>query len=245
MIDQWNCHRVERLGESFDEGYIPDQAVQGAFIRNQKAPVLTLVFPPWHGGGPAIKILTNRLAKAGSAVLSFNFHDSILEPSAYGVIESFNHMEAGVQGATTKLLAENNYQKIRLVGLSLGTVSLALAARILPNFDSATVVVGSSNLALSMWEGKRTAGVRRGLQAQGVTAREIDQAWQMLAPKNHAECFEGKDVNMVISRSDNIVPTHYQNEFAEHLTKAGANLSVSYTRLGHYAAAGQFCLTGK
>lgn len=205
---------------------------------------MTVIFPPWHGGSKAIDILANRITKTGSAVLTFDFHDQILEPNVERVQRSFEHISNLASTAIRSLQKEFDYEHISLLGLSLGTASMALTAEALGNFDSATFVVGSSNLARSMWEGRRTQAIRKDLENQGCTADDLDEAWQNLAPQNHAHAFAGKDVRMILSRNDAIVPTYYQRELVNKFTNAGANVSGTFGRLGHYATAVNFCLRG-
>lgn len=73
--------------------YSPEQAILSSSLKNEGAPRLAVVFPPWHGGDEYMEMLTNRLAKNGSAVLDFDFHDQILEADIERVLQSYRYIQ--------------------------------------------------------------------------------------------------------------------------------------------------------
>lgn len=227
----------------FDEGYRPDLAVVDSKLTNPDAKDLAVIFPMWHGGGKAGELLVKRLSQT-QAVLDYNFHDQILEPDIGRVPESFNAIKNRVVTDILTLRDEAGYRDINLVGLSLGSVALAMVAEELPDF-SATLVAPGSNLALCMWEGARTQGIRVAMEQKGITEEELDSAWGILAPKNHTGAFKGKKVEMLISQTDRIIPAKYQREMYNEVAKRGALVSArKHRRLGHAATLTRFCIKG-
>jgi hypothetical protein len=138
-------------------------------------------------------IINKKLSKH-SAVLYYNFHDQILEPEITRVPESFKTIGKRAGSDTARLVADYKYKSVHLVGISLGSAGLAMAAKNYPGFSSCTLVVAGDNLATLMWDGSRTQGIRRSFSEQGITKQELDNAWQEIAPKNQAITFKGKNV---------------------------------------------------
>jgi len=226
-------------------GYTPNQAVVGYQDSGPlDANELVGIIPAWHTHleEPTYKALAFWLGQQGFAVRRYDLSDHILSPSLEDTLASHKHTQDYVADDLEKIVESRGYRAVHLFGESIGVVSEALIADRLSAFTTATIVCGSSNLALSMWHGSRTVRVRQELQEQGVDARTIDEAWHDLAPKTHVKAFSGKPVRMIISLNDTIVPTVYQHEMATELVGAGSRLQVRYTRLGHYAAIGRFRL---
>ena len=225
-----------------DERYEPAWAITGKTCTNPNARRLTLLLPPWHGGGAVYEILARRLAKEGSAVLRYAFHGQILEPNAERVRASFHFIQQAVVADIEALTAEKSYESVDFIASSLGNVSLALIASRYRNFRKASMVVAGSNLARSVWEGSRTQALREAFEAQGLDEQALDTMWTELAPKNHAEFFSGKEVAMHVSTADTVIPTHYQIEMAEHMRAVCDNATVTYLNKGHAASVIDFCM---
>jgi predicted peptidase len=233
MIDRLSVRLSERIHQTYDPDYAPSKAVIGSTLLNEDASNLVVVFPPWHSNAFFDSLLSQRLAKKGSAVLSNTFHGQILEPNTERVRDSFKTIGRIVSQEVGAVVRSHDYKTVRLLGLSLGNVSLALVAERFPDFDEATLVVAGSNLAMSMWHGDRTQSIKEGFEAQGIGARQVDVAWTDLAPKSHTEAFRDRPVGLYVSTSDRIIPSAYQFEMVEELNNHGALTAVNYSSLGH------------
>jgi hypothetical protein len=73
----------------------------------------------------------------------------------------------------------------------------------------------------------------------------LEVAWDNLAMVNHIASLEGRDVNLLISNRDSVIPTRYQQDYSKVLQLGGIQPNIQTTRLGHYATIGNFCLRGK
>ncbi|MBX4190505.1 hypothetical protein KW794_00255 [Candidatus Saccharibacteria bacterium] len=240
MIDRVLASRGRDI---FSDEYNPAQAIARSHLINPEAPALSVIFRPWHGGGHMVKAFINHLSSR-SAVLDYELHDQIIEPNIDRVPLSFEAIRIRIATDLSKLSDNFEYQSVHLIGMSLGNVALALVAKEYPEFSKATVVVGGDNLAALMWDGIRTQSIRRALSKQGVTKQELDEAWQGIAPGNQVEAFRGKDVRMIISTKDKVLPTAGQLNLRDKLYCAGADVSPSYSRLGHVATLTRFCIKG-
>lgn len=95
-----------------------------------------------------------------------------------------------------------------------------------------------------MWHGSRTQHVRAGIEQSGYGLSDLEHAWSALAPISQIGGLIGKDVTMIVSETDRIIPTRYQEELVGAVQAADINLSLQRTRLGHYASIARYCLTG-
>lgn len=224
------------------EDYTSDQAVTSCKLYNPGASKLAVVFPPWHGGGKTTQNLVSRLVGDGSAVLNCEFHDQIIEPNAERVPKSFASIQESVGSELQRLHECMGYRRIHLIGISLGNVAMTMVAEVFQDFSAATFLVAGSNLASAMWDGRRTQGIKEVLRSQGYTKAQLDEAWQDLAPKKYAPIFKDKDVQAIISKKDNLIPTSYQIEMGKELDRAGVLATKKYTNSGHAATIARFCL---
>lgn len=244
MIDHIMISRSNGKYPLHDPTYKAEQAILGYQDSGpEDSQRLAVIFPSWHAheGDAAFRALTGRLGKHGFAVRQYDFSDNILEPNVERVLESFHNIQDTVVNGLEQLVSSREFEEVHFISASLGAVSLALVASKFPQMSSATIVTGSSNLALGVWHGSRTVRVREALEAAGLDEKALDKAWQELAPKNHAEAFKNKSVRVILSTTDLVIPTIYQRELAEALDNAGSQVHVATTRMGHYAAIGSYC----
>ena len=227
--------------------YTPEQAVLGYEDSGKEdASRLAVVFPPWHShlDDAALRALSRRLGANGFSVRRYDFDDHILEPNVDRVLESFHNIRDKVTEELEDHVDEKRFNQVHFIAASLGTVSLALVASKFTRLSGATIVAGSSNLALSMWNGIRTVRIRQGIEeAEGESFDDlsIDEAWYDLAPKTHASAFKDMPVRMIVSTTDEIIPSVYQIEMANVLGETGSDIDMTTTRLGHYATIGSYC----
>lgn len=245
MLDRFIAGYGAVRHSAIDLDYRPSQAITSKRLSNPRGNRLSVLFPPWHGGGVAYDILTRRLARNGSAVLSYNFHGQILQPDIDSVVESFNVIQDSVVADIHALSEKHDYCAVNLIASSLGNVSLAMVADKHASFQKATLVVAGSNLARCMWDGGRTRSIRQQFETQNISVSVLDDAWRQLAPKAHVDAFKDKEVLMYLSESDTIIPARYQREIAENLQAVTDNIHIHTDQSGHAATIAGFCLRGE
>ncbi len=224
--------------------YDPAQVVTDSRLLNPDGLHLVAMFPPWHGGGRAYDLFARRLVARDKAVLWLEFDDQILTHDAGQVLQSFTQVQSQVADMLHELADSGQYDRISLFAVSLGTPSLAMTASVFNQFESAVMITPGSNLARCMWHGVRTRRVRQELAARGETLSHIDEFWQPIAPVNHMEALRGKDVSVIISDADKLIPTRYQNEYIEALVAADLRPAVYRSAWGHYGTIGRYCMLG-
>jgi hypothetical protein len=186
--------------------------------------------------------LAKRLTKRGWAVLDYKFHDSIIEADDATVIKSFKQIQKQVAKELQGFRSTNSYEKIHLIGISLGNVPLAMVCKEFPGFDSATLVVAGDDLAWDMWHGILTQDLRRGFEKEQIGIRRLDKDWLDLAPKNNLKNFALKPVKLYVALKDDVIRTPYQKRLAEAVAKISDRVSVKNIRSGHAGTIVWFCL---
>lgn len=245
MLDNVLGFYASRKYSQLDDGYKPDMAITSSNLVNANGANLTVLFPPWRGGDIAYDLLAKRLIRNGSAVLRYKFNPQILEPNVNRVLASFNFIQNKVIDDLTKLIESRKFGQINLVASSLGNVSLGLVAKNFPHFTNTTMVVAGSNLAKSAWRGARTQHIRNTFEQQGFTEDMLDEAWASVAPKSAVNSFSGKPVHLLMSVTDTVIPTIYQQEMLEELHMAGAITTIDSYNSGHIATVARYCLTAQ
>lgn len=228
----------------FTSEYTSDQSVLDRKLVNEAGTNLHVLFPPWHGGGIFYEKLIQRIAKKGDTAIAYYFHDEILKPNSGQVLASFVSIRDTVAEELGNLTSIHKYRRVNLIAMSLGNPALAIVTSKFTNFDSTTLVDGASSLATAMWHGSRTQHIRAGIEEEGHDLNYLERAWTDLAPINHVSALAGKDVTMIVSKTDEIIPTVYQEELVGAIQAAGIDPTVQRTRLGHYASIGRYCLYG-
>ncbi|MES2970993.1 MAG: hypothetical protein V4702_01575 [Patescibacteria group bacterium] len=177
------------------------------------------------------------------AVMLYSFHGEILKPNVEQVVASFNYLQDTIASDLEQI--KDRYKSIHFVGISLGNIALAMVADRFRDFSSATMVVPGSSLATSMWDGIRTQHLKDELEEHGWTKETLNEVWKPVAPVTYVDSFAGKDVRVIVSTADQMIPTVYQEELVTAMQQAGIDPIVERSRLGHLATIGRYCLTGK
>ncbi len=230
--------------DEIDTSYRVENAIVSKTHLNANATKLAVIFPPWHGVRFVTNILAKRLIKRGWSVLLYEFNPQILMPSEDRVLRSFEYIQKSVASDLTMLKAKHNYTSIRLIGLSLGGVALAMTAALFHDFQDAVFVVAGDDLALCMWYGQRTYNLRKSFEKEDTHIRKLDHDWQELSPKNYTTAFAYKHVKMILSRTDTIIPASHQEKFRRAIKKADSDVTFRYSFLGHYLSVVKYCLMG-
>jgi hypothetical protein len=241
MIDRIVCAKAR---DTFSPNYSPSEAITDVRLDNPHAENLAVIFPPWHGGGNVIQKLSQRLKTNRWAVLTFEFHDQILEPDVDRVPKSYDSIRRYASADIKSVQHEYGYDKTRLIGISLGTLAMSVVAET-AEFSSADFVIPCSRLAPAMWEGARTQGIRSDFESQGFSKEELAESWRKLEPQAYAQYFKDKDIYSVMSSKDKIIPFEFQDEMMARLLAEGARIHERYSRLGHAATIVKHSFKGK
>jgi hypothetical protein len=240
MLDQIMTATARFRHPEINYDYTPEQAVVSSKLINEDAEQLAVVLPPWHGWGLVDGVIEERLEALGFAVLSYELHDEILMPHTANVKHSFRNIKQRIETDVHELDEQKQYKKKTGVAASLGTPALAMTADL---FERAILITPGSSLVKCVMDGIRTRHIKKGILKSGDSVDHVSEQWQDMTPADQVDALAGKEVDVVISRNDPIIPSRYQFEYLEAL-KTVTDPNVFISRLGHYGTIGKFCLRG-
>ncbi|MDB5166791.1 MAG: hypothetical protein JWM37_863 [Candidatus Saccharibacteria bacterium] len=244
MLDRVISHYSAIRHGAVVSDYSPQQAITSKTIFNAGGEYLTVLLPPWHGGGAVYDRLIKRLVKNGSAVVSYKFHGQILSADIQQVVDSFHYIQETIAADINDLLRTGHYRHVDVIASSLGNVSLCLVANMFQEFNRVTMIVPGANLATCTWDGSRTKLIRKELEKQGITKHDLEDAWSSLAPIHNLSGLKDSEVRVYMSKSDLIIPTRYQMLLAVSLKADIRSCSLEESTNGHVATIANFCIRG-
>jgi len=242
MVDSLYARYAKLRDRPLDKEYRPQDSIRGRILLNEHSDKLAVIFPGWHTHKFPVNRLAKRLVKKGWAVLLYDFHDQIIEPSDEIVEKSFRYVRDQISKELLDLNKKHEYQQIHFIGISLGNVSMALVAEGFTVFNSATFVVGGEDLAVDMWHGLRTLYLRDEFKKAHIGLRRLDKDWKDEAPMNHARRFAKKKIKFVMSKSDKFILPRYQIKLLEDIKNVGAEVELKTRRTGHLVTIVRYCL---
>lgn len=244
MLDHIYVRLATRRPLEIDPNYQPSAVIQHEKLLIAGSHHLAIIIPPWHRARLFQNLLAKRLHKNGIDVLDYDFNPNILEANQLRVIDSIQTASNAVTNRINQLRQQYGYERIHLITMSLGSITQSLVAHDLPHFDTATFIATGDDLASGLWHGKRTWQLRQSFEEQGITYKDLSEAWEVVAPRNYTTAFSGKLVRFIASANDTIVPTAEQTRFIEGLQAAGADIRYDHSRYGHLMTPGIFCVAG-
>lgn len=166
-------------------------------------------------------------------------------PSAAKTKDNYEQLRGSVIGQLNELTSQRKYDRVNLVAISLGNAAFAAVSGEFEKFDSVHLVVNGTTMASAMWHGILTPKIRAGIEAEGHTLSSLEDEWRMMSPIDQLPALEGKDMSIMFSSADEIIPSRYQYEYIEAARDNGLRPRVMQSRLGHCATIGRFCLSGE
>ncbi len=242
MIDALYARYSRKKEKPLDPKYRPSDAIAGRRHLKPSAKRLVVIFPGWHTHSFPVSILAGRLARRGWSVLVYDFHDQVIMPDDDAVRDSFKFIRDKIALELSQLKSKHGYERVHLVGISLGNVPLALVTDLYKDFQSATLVVAGDDLAIDLWHGTRTSYLDPIFQKMHVGVRKLDDEWHLLAPANHAAHFRHKPVKFIMSTRDSFILSKYQQRMLDSLQEIEAVVNVKKRRTGHLITIIRYCI---
>jgi acetyl esterase/lipase len=131
-------------------------------------------------------------------------------------------------------LREQGYERIGIVGTSLGSCLAMLTAAHEPMVDAAAFNHVSPWFADVVWEGLSTAHVREGLDGQ-ITLEMLRELWLPISPLPFIERMRGRKMLVVYARYDLSFPIALSKRFIEEFDARGIAYERFLLPCGHYS----------
>ena len=243
---------ISFLLNSFDSGNKEKNSeihIGKKFTKNNNSSVLKIILLAREGEGEAYitKILIRRLHKKGYSSLSYFFPKHLPSSNANKTINNFDFIKNQIKFDILKIKTEHNFQKIDIIAPSLSVVSACLIANDNDNIQNLFLLVPSSCLASSLWNGIRTQKLKNTYEHQNINQEDLKNRWKNLAPKRNINTMRGKNIFIAISKSDKVIPYHFGKELTNLTKKLHPNNTIiqENTYIGHYFTVIKYYLFNK
>lgn len=166
-----------------------------------------------------------------------SYADYMLSPDLGRTIQSIR--QSVLDGRKLiRWLKSENYQKISVLGMSLGSWVAGLLAAHDPSVSKASLFLTAGSLADMVWTGRATRSIQESLEPH-MELTDLRRAWGPLNMENYAHRLArpGLDLHVVLAERDNVVLSELSERFMQVLTGAGAKPTTLRLNCGHYSLA--------
>ncbi|WP_371257080.1 alpha/beta fold hydrolase, partial [Roseibium sp. TrichSKD4] len=133
-------------------------------------------------------------------------------------------------------LKNNGYEKISVLGFSLGSWVAGLVAAHDLSVSKASLFLTAGSLADMVWTGRATGSIRKSLEPH-ISLPALRRAWAPLDLGNYVKELERPElsVHLVIAKRDKVVLPSLSCQLVQNLQEAGSKPSVMELNCGHYS----------
>jgi hypothetical protein len=204
-----------------------------------------VVLPQWNAHEDSHVALCRLLNAVGiSAVrISLPYHDRRMPPE----LERADYIISSNVGRTLQVcrqaildtrravawLHEQGYERIGLVGTSLGSCLSMLTGAHEPLVSTMALNHVSAWFADVIWDGLSTSHVRQALEGH-ISLPLLRELWDPLNPRRHVDKVIGKPTLLVYALFDLSFPLHLSREFVHEYRQRDIPLVVRVLPCGHY-----------
>ena len=209
--------------------------------------VAAVILPHWNASATQHNALGVGLAKLGIAALrlSLPYHDyrmpAELERADYAVsanvartIDATRQAVIDTRSSVDWLIAQG-YERIGLVGTSLGSCYGFLASVHDPRIEVNVFNHCSTYFADVVWEGLSSQHIRQGLE-RAITLEQLRETWSAISPPNYIDRYAGmkKRTLFIYARYDTTFPVRFSEQVVTKARELGMDHKVVVMPCGHY-----------
>lgn len=205
----------------------------------------TLVLPQWNADSDGHVGLCQLLARVGISALrlSLPYHDSRMPAE----LDRADYIVSANVGRTLQVnrqavldarralawLASQGYERIGILGTSLGSCLAMLTAAHDPLVKAAALNHISPFFADVVWEGLSTAHVRAGLDG-AIDLDLLRRLWLPISPHPYIDRLGDRPALLVYARYDLSFPVHLSRRLIADFQQRGIRHDVTVLPCGHY-----------
>src|SRR5260221_7602628 len=131
-------------------------------------------------------------------------------------------------------LAKQSYERIGIVGTSLGSCLSLLTAAHEPRIRVQALNHISPYFADVVWRGLSTAHVRTGLEGS-IELDELRRMWLPISPQTYLDRLGDKRTLLVYAKYDLTFPVDLSKDLVDEFERRGLRYELSILRCGHYS----------
>jgi len=204
-----------------------------------------LVLPQWNADAEGHVALSRLLARVGISALrmSLPYHDARMPPEvtradyivSSNVARTIQVCRQAVLDARRAVawLADQGYERIGILGTSLGSCLAMLTAAHEPRIRAQALNHVSPWFADVVWRGLSTAHVRAGLDGQ-IDLEQLRQLWRPISPFSYLDRVRDVRTLLVYARYDLSFPVDLSRTLVEEFRRRNLPHRVTALPCGHY-----------
>jgi len=227
--------------------FFPDARRRG---RDEGPRRAVVVLPQWNADSESHVALCRLLARLGIASLRLTlpYHEERrppeLERADYLVCANVGRTLQSVRQAVldtraaVRWLKEQGYERVGIVGTSIGSCTAFLAFVHEPALDAGVFNHVSGYFADVVWRGISTHHVRAGLEPH-LSLEELRELWAPISPMTFAPRLAGlppRPMRFIAARHDLTFPADLSREVIERVRSHGVAVDASWLPCGHYTS---------
>jgi hypothetical protein len=134
-------------------------------------------------------------------------------------------------------LIEKGYQKLGLIGISLGSCIAGLVAAHDKRIQSSALLLTAGDFAEVIWTGRATRHIQEAASDAGIGLHELQQLWSIISTGRFARQLSRTDHKCLIisGNRDRVVPFYLTERFIEQLRSYHSRLDWYVLPCGHYS----------
>lgn len=240
-----------RFTSAVETPHPENNRVHGQWFPAQHKPgskrVATLVLPHWNASAGQHKGLCVGLAKLGISALrlSLPYHDyrmpAELVRADYAVSSNIARTVDATRQAVIDTrsavdwLVSQGYERIGIVGTSLGSCYAFLASTHDPRIAVNVFNHCSTYFADVVWEGLSSQHIRKSLEPE-ITLEQLRDAWMVISPPHYIERYAAikKKTLFIYARYDTTFPVRFSEQVIAKARELKMDHKVVVLPCGHY-----------
>ena len=231
---------------------VENSAVENSFVGNSSASArrAVVVLPQWNADAESHVALCRLLSRLGIAALRLTmpYHeerrpagleraDFLVCPNVGRTLQSMRQAVVDAR-ASVAWLADRGYERIGIVGTSIGSCTAFLAFVHEERLDAGVFNHVSGYFADVVWRGISTRHVRAGVEG-ALTLEELRESWLPISPMPFAERLAGqrrRPMRFIAARHDLTFPADLSRDVIARVRSLGVPLDVAWLPCGHYTS---------
>lgn len=226
--------------------YTENNTVHALYFRDRPTRRAVLVLPQWNAGPDGHVGLCRLLNRFGMSALRLTlpYHDARRPPELHradyivsaNVGRTMQACRQAVMDARRAIawLAREGYDRIGILGTSLGSCLSLLTAAHEPRIRAQALNHISPYFADVVWHGLSTTHVRAGLEGS-VALDQLRQMWLPISPHVHLDRIRDKKTLLVYAKYDLTFPVDLSLELVGEFARRGIPHELAVLPCGHYS----------
>jgi len=234
---------------AFNSPHPENNTVHGVYVRSvrhDRGHRAVVVLPQWNAGPDGHVGLCRLLTRFGVSALrlSLPHHDARKPPElnradyivSSNIARTVQVCRQAVMDARRAVgwLAKQGYERIGILGTSLGSCLSLLTAAHEPRIRVQALNHISPFFADVVWRGVSTAHVRAGLEGS-IELDELRRLWLPISPQTYLDRIQEKKTLLVYAKYDLTFPVDLSRNLVEEFKRRELSYELSILPCGHYS----------